>query len=309
MNIQMSIQHNITNNNILLSELTTRGISFTVTVLTDDEEYFIMPNPVPNKTVKILQYDSINEGVVIGTGVTNSNGITTINITGLLDTPDEEIELEILAISDTLYNSSAQSVFITVENDVRVNPLSDELLFNISNWGTYPSANSSSAQSGTLTPATTSDLTINSTAKTITDSNTKYFVYNKSLQDFLDYGDEINFIVYKTGGDGKYQLGFINTTNGKKLGYIDGAATNQVDNASTNLGEVTYQKYNQITFVREGTNLTIYWKNKSSVFVQRTLSLANVDPTRYYFYWRSTVRKGLTLTNDETKIQEYSKQQ
>ena len=189
-------------------------------------------------------------------------------------------------------------------SSTRVDPLSDELFFDISNWGTFPDATSSSAQTGTPTPATTSDLTIDATAKTISDNNKNYMVYNKTLQDFFDYyGDEFSFIVYKTGGDGRYAVGFKNTTNGGyQLGYHDGYAENTENNSSTSLGEVLYQKYNEITFKNTGTDITIYWKQGGTTYVSQTMSIANLNPSEYYFFFRSSVRTGIRITNDRTKI-------
>lgn len=191
---------------------------------------------------------------------------------------------------------------------------------DLSNWGSYPAGTSGVGQTGTLSNATTSDFTIDTTNQTITTKNTKYFVYNRTLQDFFDYyGDEFSLIAYKTGGDGRYDLGFVNTTTGGyKLGYLCNSGSQVISNEENNIkitthevgdGQVKYQNYNQFTFKQIGTDIHMYYCIQGSRYVERTIPMGNIDPSQYYLYIKGYNQQGLSITTDESKIDYYSKQQ
>ena len=306
---QLSMTHSFSGDTINLSDLTTVTIPVSVTLGIDDGG---SNSVLSGKTIHFKYYDGTNI-IQLTTATTNSNGVATANLTGLTSTDASSIQLLAYYNGDERYGAASQSLTFNIYDDsqtpVYVDPLNDTDFFDINSWGTYPSGASGSSQTGTLAAATTSDLTINDVNKTITDNNQKYFVYKYTLQDFFNYyGDEFSLIAYKTGGDGRYQLGFVNTTTGGyKLGYIDGSAVNNEASSSTSLGEVKYQMYNEITFERNGTDITIYWKYNATTFKSKTMPLGTVDPTKYYLYWRSTVRSGFTLTNDTSKIQNHSR--
>lgn len=211
-------------------------------------------------------------------------------------------------INKTQWRSNTWELIVQDPTIPLVDPLCDEEFLTLDSWGTYPSNSSGSSQSGTLTQATSSDLTLDTNNKTITDKNTKYYVYKYTLQDLLGYyNDEFSITAYKTGGDGRYQLGFVDTTNGDKLGYSDGYIVSNATGTNQFVGEVAYQKYNQFTFKRVGTDLHVYWRSGGTTYVVKTLSISTVDLSKYYLYWRSTVRNGLTLTTNTGLIQNYSR--
>jgi len=291
------------------SDITTVRIPITIQLDTNDS-HLTTQRPIANETVQIYQVDeSTGDMLILANLTTNSYGNATHTIQGLNDTNDNPIELYALyADSKGLYNiSSSNSIYFTVNNVT--DPLADADFYNISNWGTYPSGTSGASHTGATTAATTSDLTIDATAKTITDKNQKYMVYNKTLQDFLNcYGDEFSLIAYKTGGDGRYAYGFVNTTTGGyKLGYVDGYAKNEENNISLSEGEVAYQKYNEITYKKIGTDLHIYWRKQGTTYVEKVVALGNINLSNYYLYFHSSVRSGLTVTADRTKIQNSSR--
>ena len=245
----LSLAHSYSGGDTInLSDLTSATIPVTATLVTDDTD-LSSQYALSGQTVVFRCSDGVNT-TTLGTATTNSNGVATANLPGL-PTPTSSSITIIASFTDSnnQYGNSSSSILFNINDDttpvVTVDPLSDSLLFDITNWGTYPSGSSGSGLTGTTTPATTSDLTINLQNKTITDQNQKYFVYNYTLQDFWDYyGDEFSIIAYKTGGDGRYDLGFLNTTTGGyKLGYGSGGnAINQENNISQSEGEVKYQR-------------------------------------------------------------------
>ena len=295
---------------IQAEDLPTVQIPVTVHLETNDS-IFTSQYPLIQQSIGVYAWDGTTE-TLLTTLTTNNNGTSTTTLQGLPTTTNTTIQIVAKYLGQgTTYNASTDDITFNVTQPTPqyTDPLRDADLFNISNWGTFASGSSGSSQTGTPTAATTSDMTIDTTQKTITDKNQKYFVYNKTLQDFFNYyGDTFSLIAYKTGGDGRYQLGFVNTTTGGyKLGYVDGYAKNEEANSSTNLGEVKYQRYCEITFERSGTNITLYWRVQGNNYSSKTMPLGNVDPTKYYLYFRSTVRNGLTYTNDTSKIEDHSK--
>jgi len=310
---QITMTHSYPGDNTIhLSDLTTVPIPVSVTLQTNDES-LDSQYTLSNRTIHFKYYDGTNT-VQLTTATTNSNGVATANLTGLTSTDASSIQIIAYYYDGDKYTSASQSLTFNIYDDsqtpVYVDPLNDTDFFDINSWGTYPSGASGASQTGTLAAATTSDLTIDNVNKTITDNNQKYFVYQYTLQDFFNYyGDEFSLIGYKTGGDGRYQLGFVNTTtNGYKLGYFDGSAVNNEASSSTSLGEVKYQRYCEITFERSGTNITLYWRVQGGTYSSKTMPLGTVDPTQYYLYWRSSVRAGFTITNDSSKIVDHSRE-
>lgn len=306
----LDLQTSYVGDTIPVGDLPTVQIPITVHLETNDP---IFPNQYSliQQSIGVYAWDGTTE-TLLTTLTTDSNGTSTTTLNGLPTTTNTTISIVAKYLGQgTEYLASTDDITFNVTQPTPqyTDPLADSLLFDISNWGTYASGSSGSSQTGTLTAATSSDLTIDATNKTLTDKNQKYFVYNKTLQDFFNYyGDTFSLIAYKTGGDGRYQLGFVNTTTGGyKLGYVDGSAVNNEASSSTSLGEVVYQKYNEITFERDGTNITLYWKQGGTTYKSKTMPLGTVDPTKYYLYWRSTVRSGFTFTNDTSKIENHSR--
>ena len=285
-------------------DLTTLQVPLQVKLETNDAA--ITQKPLTNTQVELYQMQE-EDAYTIGVLTTDGYGNATFIINGLHDTEDATVEIMALYPSNELYSESYESIFLTINQ--ATDPLADADFYNISNWGTYLNNTSGAGQTGATTAATTSDLTIDATAKTITNKNRRYIVYNKTLQDFLDYYDnEFSLIAYKTGGDGRYAYGFVNTTTGGyKLGYVDGYAKNEENNINLSEGEVAYQKYNEITYKKIGTDLHIYWKKQGTTYVEKVVALGNINPSEYYLYFRSSVRTGITITNDRTKIQNTSR--
>lgn len=306
----LDLQTSYVGDTIPVGDLPTVQIPITVHLETNDP---IFPNQYSliQQSIGVYAWDGTTE-TLLTTLTTDSTGTSTTTLNGLPTTTNTTISIVAKYLGQgTTYTASTDDITFNVTQPTPqyTDPLRDADLFNINNWGTFASGSSGSSQTGTPTAATSSDMTIDTTNKTITDKNQKYFVYNKTLQDFFNYyGDTFSLIAYKTGGDGRYQLGFVNTTTGGyKLGYVDGYAKNEEASSSTNLGEVKYQRYCEITFERSGTNITLYWRVQGNNYSSKTMPLGNVDPTKYYLYFRSTVRNGLTVTNDTTKIEDHSK--
>ena len=295
--------------------------------------------PILEKMPLIIEYtDTIGNTIFFSIEGAVSNGFngTVGNIARTLFYTDgeytmvmEENALDlIMYIPEELISNPPASIHVYLDDDsftpsfVEILPyLTDPTLgyFDIANWGTYPNGTSGSNQTGTLTPATSSDLTINESTQLITANNTKYFVYNATLKDFLDYFEgEFSFITYKTGGDGRFDIGFVNTTTGGyKLGYLCNSGSQVISNEENNIritthevgdGQVKYQKYNQFTFKQIGTDIHMYYCIQASRYVDRTIPLGNIDPSKYYFYIKGYNQRGLSITTDESKINYYSRQ-
>ena len=289
----LSLTTSLTSDTILSTQLTSTSIPVSVSLMTDEST----PAAVSGASIGLYYYDGSTE-TLLDTVTTDNNGEATTTLTGLTTTSNSTIEIRAKYTATTTYNASNDTLSFNILT--LTDPMTDYL--TLSNWSMGSSA------TGTLSTPTSSNLSVNTTNNTLTDQNTNYFIYNKTLQDFFDYyGDEFSFIAYKTGGDGRYKLGFVNTTNGNILGYQAGTATNQEANSSCSQSEVVYQKYNQITFKKIGTDIHVYWKKGGTTYVDCTLAMGSIDTTKYYFFFKSDVRAGLTLTTDTTKIDHYSR--
>ena len=289
----LSLSTSLSSNDIISTQLSSTSIPVSVSLVTDEST----PAAVSGASVGLYYYDGSSE-TLLDTVTTDSNGEATATLTGLTTTSNSTIEIRAKYTATTSYNASNDTLSFNILT--LTDPMQDYL--TLSNWSMGSSA------TGTLSTPTSSNLSVNTTNNTLTDQNTNYFIYNKTLQDFFDYyGDEFSFIAYKTGGDGRYKLGFVNTTNGNILGYQAGTATNQEASSSCSQSEVVYQKYNQITFKKIGTDIHVYWKKSGTTYVDCTLAMGSIDPTAYKFFFKSDVRSGLTLTTDASKIDHYSR--
>jgi hypothetical protein len=315
----LNISTTLTTDTINSEDLPNTQIPVTVHLETNDS---ILPvqEQIKQQNIQLFYYNGTNE-TLLTTLTTDNTGTSSTIINGLPATTATRIEIRAKYAGQTgTYTSSTDTLIFQVTQPVTpvVDPLADADFYNISNWGTYPSGTSGASHTGATTAATTTDLTIDATAKTITDKNTKYMVYNKTLQDFLNYyGDEFSLIAYKTGGDGRFALGFVNTTTrGYKL-YFGGDSGNSkfaneeansaVTISSPSDGWPLYQKYNEFTFKKVGSELHLYYKVAGTTYTEKTIQYGNIDPSKYYLYFHSSVRAGLTITNDRTKIQNTSR--
>jgi hypothetical protein len=250
--------------------------------------------------------------------------IGTVNVTGgganiQLDTSDLAVGsylIRALYNENNTYRGVDGTGTLTLQQSQLTDPWSG--LLDISNWGTYPSGSSGTGQTGSQGTVSSSDVNINTTDQWIQFQNQKYFVYNKTLADLLEYyDDEFSIIVRKDNGDGRFDLGFVNTTNrGYKLGYMCNSGSIAIKNEENNVsittkeygdGQVKYQQYNEITFKRSGTNLLMYYKIQATTWVSRTIALGGVDPSLYYFYVRGTTRPQVRLTVNTSLIQNPSR--
>jgi hypothetical protein len=250
--------------------------------------------------------------------------IGTVNVTGggasiQLDTSDLAVgsyTIHALYNENNTYRGVDGTGTLTLQQSQLTDPWSG--LLDISNWGTYPSGSSGTGQTGSQGTVSSSDVNINTTDQWIQFQNQKYFVYNKTLADLLEYyDDEFSIIVRKDNGDGRFDLGFVNTTNrGYKLGYMCNSGSIAIKNEENNVsittkeygdGQVKYQQYNEITFKRSGTNLLMYYKIQATTWVSRTIALGSIDPSLYYFYVRGTTRPQVRLTVNTSLIQNPSR--
>ena len=323
----LSLAHSYTGGDTInLSDLSTASIPVTATLVTDDTD-LSSQYALEGRTVVFRCSDGLNT-TTLGTATTNSNGVATANLTGLPSTTSSSIDI-IASFTDSnnQYGDSSSSISFNINDGTTptaVDPLSDSLLFDITNWGTYPAGSSGSGLTGTPSAATTSDMTISLQDKTITTSNGKYFVYNYTLQDFLDYynnyNDEFSLIIRMNSGDGRYDFGFLNTTTGGyRIGYMSSAGSINVMNEENNIsittqeygdGQTKFQKYNQLTFKKVGTDLHLYYKIQGVTWVDRTLALGSVDLSKYHLFVKTRNSYGnMTITNDATKIDNPSRQQ
>jgi hypothetical protein len=250
--------------------------------------------------------------------------IGTVNVTGggasiQLDTSDLAVgsyTIRALYNENNTYRGVDGTGTLTLQQQQLTDPWGG--LLDITNWGTYPSGSSGTGQTGSQGTVSSSDVNINTTDQWIQFQNQKYFVYNKTLADLLEYyDDEFSIIVRKDNGDGRFDLGFVNTTNrGYKLGYMCNSGSIAIKNEENNVsittkeygdGQVKYQQYNEITFKRSGTDLLMYYKIQANTWVSRTIALGSIDPSLYYFYVRGTTRPQVRLTVNTSLIQNPSR--
>jgi hypothetical protein len=250
--------------------------------------------------------------------------IGTVNVTGggasiQLDTSDLAVgsyTIRALYNENNTYRGVDGTGTLTLQQSQLTDPWSG--LLDISNWGTYPSGSSGTGQTGSQGTVSSSDVNINTTDQWIQFQNQKYFVYNKTLADLLEYyDDEFSIIVRKDNGDGRFDLGFVNTTNrGYKLGYMCNSGSIAIKNEENNVsittkeygdGQVKYQQYNEITFKRSGTDLLMYYRIQANTWVDRQIALGGIDPSLYYFYVRGTTRPQVRLTVNTSLIQNPSR--
>ena len=250
--------------------------------------------------------------------------IGTVNVTGggasiQLDTSDLAVgsyTIRALYNENNTYRGVDGTGTLTLQQQQLTDPWLG--LLDITNWGTYPSGSSGTGQTGSQGTVTSSDVQLDTTNGTIQFQNQKYFVYNRTLADLLNYyDDEFSIIAYKSSGDGRFDLGFVNTTNrGYKLGYMCNSGSIAVKNEENNVsittkeygdGQVKYQQYNEFTFKKVGTDLHLYYRIQATTWVDRTLALGGIDPSLYYFYVRGTIRPQVRLTVNTSLIQNPSR--
>lgn len=243
------------------------------------------------------------------------NGVATLEV-DTTDIPEGNYDITATYQQNNTYREASDTGTLLVEQaqPQAVDPWSG--LLDTSNWGTYPTGTSGANQTGNTTALTSSDATVDTTNQYIQFKQTKYFVYNKTLDDLLTYyNNEFSIIAYKGGGDGWFDLGFVNTTTGGyKLGYIScitrsARARNQENNVNVNLGssrDFLYQNWNECTFKKEGTDLVLYWKGHGSAYTSQALALGSIDPEKYYFYVKGCTQSDMRLTLNNSLIQNYS---
>lgn len=260
-------------------------------------------HPLSEQDLNVYEGDTL-----LGTVTTNINGRASRNV--LVNSNSSSVQYTVQYMGDYMYDDCSSNIIINIAQ-----PVVDPFLgwYQLSNWKYYDNITAGTAPLNQNT-VTSSQLTVNSTTQTVTDLQNKYYVYNKTLDEFLTYfNNEFTVITYKTGGDGRFDLGFVNMTNGYKLGYLCNSGScnmgSEENNDITASAEVTYQKYNEFKFKKEGNNLTMYYYATSNVYKVKTISLANINTNNYYFYFKSYNRAGLTITKDDSKIEYYSTQQ
>jgi hypothetical protein len=249
--------------------------------------------------------------------------IGTVNVTGggasiQLDTSDLAVgsyTIRALYNENNTYRGVEDTGTLTVQQQQLVDPWSG--LLDSSNWGSYPNASSGTGQTGNTTTLTSSDYTLNSTSQYLEFKTTKYYVYNQTLADLLDYyNDEFSIIVYKGGGDGWFDMGFVNTTTGGyKLGYIScisrsAYARNQENNVNISLGssrDFPYSYWNECTFSKEGSDLVLYWRGHGSTYTSQAIALGSIDPEKYYFYVKGCTRNTVRVSVNSALIQNPSR--
>lgn len=249
--------------------------------------------------------------------------IGTVNVSGgsasiQLDTTDltsGSYTIRAVYNENNHYREVTDTGTLTVQSQTLVDPWSG--LLDTSNWGSYPNGTSGSSQTGNTTALTSSDASVDNTNQYIQFKATKYFVYNKTLKDLLDYyNNEFSIIAYKSNGDGWFDLGFVNTTTGGyKLGYIScisrsAYARNQENNVNVSLGnsrDLLYQAWNEVTFSKEGSDLVLYWRGHGSTYTSQALALGSIDPSEYYFYVKGCTRHDLRVSVNSALIQNPSR--
>ena len=294
--------------------------------------------PILEKTPLIIEYtDTIGNTIFFSIEGAVSNGFngTVGNIARTLFYNDgeytvimEEDALDlIMYIPEELIDNPPASIHVYLDDDsftpsiVEVLPyLTDPALgyYDLSNWRVYPSNNSGSGLTGDGTPANASDMTIDVTNQEITVKNNSHIVYASTMKDFFDYSDEFSVIMKKGGGDGRFELGFLNTvTGGYKVYYccdpihLMNTETNFDMNLNNdpNRGAVLYNNYSEFTFKLVGTDLHWFYCQKGTTYVEKVVPLGNIDMSKYYLYMRAQVRTDLHFTTNSSKINYHSKQQ
>ena len=294
--------------------------------------------PVLNKMPLIIEYTDINGNTILFSieGAVTSGFQGTVGIISrtlfyedgeYIAIMEEDALNLLLYLPELLISYPPASINVYLDDDsftpsvVEVLPyLQDpaEGYFDISNWGTYPSSASGSSLTTTPTPATTSDMVIDTANNEITVRNNKYIVYSCTMKDFFDYSEEFSVIIKKGNGDGRFELGFVNTTNGGYKVCYSGDPIHLMNNETNfdlnlnsdpNRGAVLYNYYSEFTLKLVGTDLHWYYCQKGTTFVDKVIPLGNIDMSKYYFYMRAQVRTDLHFTTNKSKINYPSRQQ
>ena len=159
---------------------------------------------------------------------------------------------------------------------------------------------------------TSSDTTIDSTNQTIKFNTGASCIYSDmSLSDlFTVYNNEFSIIAKKSGGDGRYELGFTTLNLNAKIEYNGTNSTiiNTIDNFSTSSGgEVQYDRYNEFTFEKNGTNIIMYFCQGGNTYKTITIPIGTADLNNYYFYVKSYRSENLYITQNTSLIEYPSK--
>lgn len=165
----------------------------------------------------------------------------------------------------------------------------------------------------TFTSSATSSISNPSDTQILFNNRNSYIYTGATLQDFIDYTDgDVNFILKKSGGDGRYNLGFVNPDTQDTLGYIDITA-HYIQNTLageqvTFSDEMYYNHWCECLFHFDTTDntLTVYWYGRtgsgSDNYQSASIGLGDIDPSEYYLYLRPYNRE-LYLTRDTSLIE------
>ena len=224
--------------------------------------------------------------------------IGTVNVSGgsasiQLDTTDltsGSYTIRAVYNENNHYREVTDTGTLTVQSQTLVNPWSG--LLDISNWKAYTASN---IKTGTTSTLSSSMYTIDTVNAVLQFKSTRYFVYNCSLQDFLDYYNNEFDIIFNPGNQ-NWRVGFIKiTSNGC---YTLGVTRATPNNSNTtrklyneeanvtpiNANQVTTGEYNVMTYNVSQGSLTVYYMDVDGSYVSYTISMGSIDPSEYYLY-------------------------
>ena len=249
-------------------------------------------NPITNATVKIKEGNNI-----LHTSTTDASGKAFTDMGLGLNVGSHNLSLVFEGNDD--YEPSIKN--FTMEIVQGVNP-NDNLLL-VSAWKRY----SNRRPTADLTPVNENAVV---TGDIIKFTSSYAHLYSHTLLDFINNDNhECHFLVRKTGGNGRFEIGFMNNTIGKAIGYAFPSSELRYVNEeeginlpSSPYGEVLYGYWNEVIFKKVGENLVIYhaWDGNRA-FIIKEVPLGDINMEQYYFFVRVPVGSSyLELTTDWT---------
>jgi hypothetical protein len=268
-------------------------ISLNVT-LTDTEN-----NPIQGDV------NLFDEDTLLGTVTTDSTGHASRNVQ--VRSGVQSILYTAQYLGYHTYNGSLNTTMITVSQFV--DPYTN--LLSPSHWTCYTTTPPKTGD----TQCTSPNITTQTSPVAIKFGTNTYYIYDKTLQDFKDSSNPFQFILKKMGGDGRFDIGFVNMDTGQRLGYstyISGQLKFVNEETGYSVArtsqEPKYSIWNEILFEVTDTALKMYYNSQQRAYKIESIPLPTSSLDKWYFTMAPYRGGNFLLTKDNGVIQQRARE-